>query len=199
MLDMVQAYHNSPIIPAHKKYLAVSWQNEIYVQHNAVKGLSSVGGIQGTPADACIEILHAYGISPVFKWVDDFVNFRSPSILPPQPDLHSFEYSLAAIFKITDPLGIPWHLILKKGQDFGPTFKYLSFIWNLPNCLVSLPIDRCAKVLQKVESLYLQNTAMCFSKRMCIPSWLSTTYCLCLLRCSHFSTGIIALPFQVSK
>src|SRR5882724_2149233 len=65
-LDMVQAYRNSPIIPEHKKYLAVCWQDEIYIQHNAVEGLSSAGGIQGMPADACIKILRANDISPMF-------------------------------------------------------------------------------------------------------------------------------------
>ena len=117
-LDMVQAYRNSPIIPEHKKYLAVCWRDEIYVQHNAVEGLSSAGGIQGTPADTCIEILHANDISPVFKWVNDFVIFRSPS------DHHTtltdrsydydtdctYAYDLTCMMQITDPLGIPWHL-----------------------------------------------------------------------------------------
>jgi len=81
---MVQAYRNSPIIPAHKKYLAVSWHDSIYMQHNAIEGLSSVGGIQGAPADTCIEILCANKITPILKWVDDFVIFRSPSTPPLQ-------------------------------------------------------------------------------------------------------------------
>src|SRR5882724_7010390 len=78
-LDMVQAYRNSPIIPEHKRYLAVCWKDEIYIQHNAVKGLSPAGSIQGVPTNAFIEILCTNNISPVFKWVDDFVIFRSPS------------------------------------------------------------------------------------------------------------------------
>ena len=75
---MIQAYQNSLIIPEHKKYLAVFWWNDIYVKHNAIEGLSSAGSIQGTLADACIKILKANKIEPVFKWVDDFIIFRSP-------------------------------------------------------------------------------------------------------------------------
>ena len=81
-LDMIQAYRNSPIIPTHKMYLAICWHDDIYVQHNAIEGLSSAGSILGTLADACIEILCAHKIQHVCKWVDDFVIFRSPSVLP---------------------------------------------------------------------------------------------------------------------
>jgi len=156
---MVQAYRNSPIIPEHKKYLAVCWQDEIYVQHNAVEGLSSAGGIQGMPADACIEILHANDIGPMFKWVDDFVIFRSPS------DRHAsltdrsyggvsdrtYGYDLTCVMQVTNPLGIPWHPISKKGQDFGPTFKYLSFFWNLSDRSVSLPKEKQCRLLLKID------------------------------------------------
>jgi len=131
-LDMIQAYRNSPIIPAHKKYLAVCWHEEIYVQCNTVKGLASAGGIQGTPADACIEILSAHGIQPVFKWVNDLVIFRSLSNMTLADSHHTYDYDLASVFCITDHLGIPWHPISKKGQDFGCIFKYLGFLWNLP-------------------------------------------------------------------
>src|SRR5882724_9705139 len=149
-LDMVQAYRNSPIIPEHKKYLAVCWQDEIYIQHNAVEGLSSAGSIQGMPANACIEILHANDISPVFKWVNNFVIFRSPSDRHATLTNHSYDcvsdctsaYDLTCMMQITDPLGIPWHPISKKGQDFGLSFKYLGFLWDLTVWTTSLPIDK---------------------------------------------------------
>src|SRR5882724_5373637 len=122
-LDMIQAYRNSPIIPAHKKYLAVCWQDGIYVQHNTIEGLSSEGRIQGTPADTCIEILCTNKITPVFKWVDNFVIFRSPSTSHLLVHQYTYDYDLACMTRITNLLGIPWHLT--KGQDFGPSFKYL--------------------------------------------------------------------------
>src|SRR5882724_13060831 len=149
---MIQAYRNSPIIPAHKKYLAVCWHDSIYIQHNAIEGLSSAGGIQGTPADACIDILWACSILPVFKWVDDFVIFHSPSLpcLPDDPLL--YDYDLNSVFRITDPLGIPWHPISKKGQDFGTTFKYLGFVWDLTARTLSLPTDKCDHSLLKLTT-----------------------------------------------
>ena len=118
-LDMVQAYRNSLIILAHKKYLVVSWNDGIYVQHNAIEGLCLASGIQGTPADACIEILCMNGIHPVFKWVNDFIIFHSPSLLPLPDDVPHYNYDLLSVFHITDQLGIPWHAVTKKGQDFA--------------------------------------------------------------------------------
>src|SRR5882724_7684706 len=158
-LDMVQAYRNSPIIPEHKKYLAVCWWDEIYIQHNAVEGLSSAGSIQGMPADACIEILHANDIGPVFKWVDDFVIFRLPSNCHATLTDHSYDcdsdhtyaYDLTCVMQITDPLSIPWHPISKKGQDFGPSFKYLSFLWNLSDHSIPLPKEKQHRLLLKID------------------------------------------------
>jgi len=73
------------------------------------------------------EILHVHKIEPVFKWVDDFVIFISPSksLLPTRK--YSYDNDLVCVTQIMDPLGIPWNPISNKGQDFGLFFKYLSF------------------------------------------------------------------------
>jgi len=147
---MIQAYRNSPIIPAHKKYMAICWRDNIYIQHNAIEGLASAGGIQGAPADACIEILRVHKISPVFKWVNDFVIFRSPSSSHLPTDQYYYDYDLPCMTKITEPLGIPWHPISKKGQDFGQMFKYLGFHWDLIQWTVSLPDEKHCTALMKL-------------------------------------------------
>jgi len=113
---MIQGYQNSPIIPDRKKYLAICWQDQIYVQHNAIEGLSSAGGIQGFPTDTCIEILRVNNIGPIFNWVDDFTIFRSPSTSLPLMGQHCYDYDLTSFTSMMDPLGIPWHPISKKGQ-----------------------------------------------------------------------------------
>ena len=58
--------------------------------------------------------------------------------------------------KIMDLLGIPWHLISKKGQDFSLTFKYLGFQWDLTLWTVSLSDKKCHRALLKL-SLFLSN------------------------------------------
>ncbi len=97
------------------------WKDLIYVQHVAIEGLATTGGIQGTIADACITLLKWKGIHPVVKWVDNFIFFHSPT--SPQPALGnllstSFPYDLDSILGFMAPLGIPWHPISRKGQDF---------------------------------------------------------------------------------
>src|SRR5882724_4657863 len=144
----------------------------IIVQHNAVEGLSSAGGIQGTPAHACIDILRANDISPVFKWVNDFVIFRSPSDRHPTlighsydyDTDHSYAYDLACMMQITDPLSIPWHPISKKGQDFCLSFKYLGFLWNLADRSVSLPKEKQQKRVLKIN-LFISKP--CMSRKDC--------------------------------
>ena len=43
------------------------WNNHIFVQHVTVEGLATAGSIQGTIADACVELLKWAGIHPVVK------------------------------------------------------------------------------------------------------------------------------------
>ena len=68
-LDIERVYHNSPIMPIHKPYLAVPWKDKIFVGHVAVEGLATTSGIQGTPADRLLDILHFHNIKHVFIWV----------------------------------------------------------------------------------------------------------------------------------
>src|SRR5882724_8189088 len=101
------------------------WQGRIYVQHVAIEGLATVGGIQGMVADACVLILKHHDIGPAMKWVDDFMFFRTPLSLPD----HEFTYNLSDILQVTSPCSIPWHPIKRQGQDFGNSFTYVGFIW----------------------------------------------------------------------
>ena len=122
----------------HKHFLSVMWGKKLYVQHIAIEGLATAGGIQGTIADACVALLKWWGIRLVFKWVDDFIFFCSPSptatttrvLALNAPDIH-FPYDITTILKFTAPLGIPWHPVTQKGQDFGNSFSYVGFFWNV--------------------------------------------------------------------
>ena len=152
-LDIVQAYRCSPIAPLHKIYIAFQWNNGIFVQHNVIEGLAPAGGIQGALADACIAILRHHGISPILKWVDDFVVFRSPcSSTSVTSNEMSYPYDLDSIFCITNPLGIPWHSISKKSQDFASSFTYLSFHWDLVNHTVAIPSKKRLQAVEKLNS-----------------------------------------------
>ena len=76
--------------------------------------------------------------------------FHSPSLPCLPDDLFFYDYDLGSVFNVTDPLGIPWHPISKKGQDFGMTFNHLGFIWDLTAWTVSLPDDKGNQSLLKL-------------------------------------------------
>ena len=154
-LDIAKAYCNSPISPAHKKYLCVYWKDCVYVQHVAVEGLATAGGIQGTMADATVALLKFHAIEPTIKWVDDFIFFWSPCkpVVWPTPPV--FHYDLSSIRNIIEPLGIPWHPITKKGHDFQSSFTYVGFDWDIPSRSVSVSAEKRLRLLSKVLMLLM--------------------------------------------
>jgi len=121
-----------------------------------MEGLSLAGNIQGVPADTFIAIFKANAFGPALKWVDDFVLFRTPSAGHVNEDgitEYVYSYDLSAVMAITDPLGIPWHPIDVKGQDFKSTVSYVGFVWDLEHHSVSLSPKKRLKYLDKVCSL----------------------------------------------
>jgi hypothetical protein len=131
------------------------WEGLIYVEHCAVFGLAPSGGIQGTVADALLDILAADGIAPTLKWVDDFVFFRFPVPGSP-PDQPSFSFDLQSILSISAPLSVPWHPVALKGQDFSSSVSYVGFVWDLHHRTVTLPDRKRIKALRKVSRLLEQ-------------------------------------------
>ena len=151
-LDIAKAYHNSPICPAHKKYLCIYWRDSVYIQHVAVKGLATAGGIQGNVADTTIALLKYHRVEPTIKWVNDFVFFHCP-ILSPTPSVGpSFSFDLSTIYNIMTPLGIPWHPLSKKGHDFQSSFSYVGFEWDISTRSVSHSCEKFLRLLAKVSN-----------------------------------------------
>src|ERR1700731_4874780 len=145
---MVAAYQCFAIIPCHKCYIPIQWGGKIFPDHCTPFGLTTSGNIQGLVADALVDILHCHGILNVVKWVDDFNIFRFPS----QPSKVSFTYDfdLSSLFSITDPLGIHWHSVEKKGHDFASTTEYGGFVWDLPLKRVTVSDQKHRKYKMKV-------------------------------------------------
>ena len=127
------------------------WNTKIYMQHVAIEGLATARGIQGSVADVCIELLKHEGIHPVMKWVNDFVFFRSTILVgestsnPP-----SYAYNLQSIQNFTSPLGIPWHPLSQKGQDFKDHLTYVGFQWDISAHTVSVLEEKKARVSAKL-------------------------------------------------
>jgi hypothetical protein len=110
------------------------WKGKIYVEHCAVFGLATAGGIQGSVADATVAIFTFLSLDFIIKWVDDFCFFRIPigSIMGPdgKPE-YVYQVNLDTILNASIPLGIPWHPTSVKGQGFAFVFEYFGFAWTL--------------------------------------------------------------------
>ncbi|KAK6964766.1 hypothetical protein R3P38DRAFT_2413093, partial [Favolaschia claudopus] len=77
-LDQAHAFRCSAVLPRHKWALPVMWRDSIWPDHTFPFGLCTSGNVQGTVADAFVDILDAHDIGPTPKWVDDFEFFRFP-------------------------------------------------------------------------------------------------------------------------
>jgi hypothetical protein len=152
-LDIQRAYRNSPVLPAHKRYIALHWRDKFYIDHVLPFGLATAGGIQGAVADAVVDILEERGIGPTVKWVDDFNLFREPRNTETNPDgitIYFYSYDLDDIIAITLPLGVPWHSITIKGHIFSFYSEYVGFDWDFDLRTVTLPERKRLKYLSRV-------------------------------------------------
>ncbi|THH17690.1 hypothetical protein EUX98_g9078 [Antrodiella citrinella] len=148
-LDIDSAFRNIPILPAHKKFLVIQHElGEFFIDHVCPFGIASGPGIQGEPMDAVVDIIEAHDIKPNKKWVDDLINFRFPLGVDPASGAYIYAYGLTDIFRVTAPLGVPWHP--KKITDYSHEVVYLGFLWNLETRTVSLPDTKHEKYTNKL-------------------------------------------------
>jgi hypothetical protein len=106
----------------------------------------SAGGVFGRVADAKSAILESKDIGPAKNWVDDFIFFRFPTTLYPNP---TFSYSLTEIYALAKRLGWPWKE--SKTKPFSLEFTYLGFLWSLSTKTVQIPEPKKLRYLVKLD------------------------------------------------
>ena len=146
-LDVDAAFRCCPITPSQQRNFIVCWEDSYFIDHNAPFGATSAGGVFGRVADAKSAILDSVGLGPAKNWVDDFVFFRFPLVPSLEPPI--FSYSLSDIYSVAKRLGWPWKE--SKTRPFAPEFKYLGFIWSLPDKTVQIPESKKLRYLLKLE------------------------------------------------
>jgi len=182
-LDIRSAYCNSPLLPAHKADVASMWCGGIYIDHCAMEGLSSAGNIQGAPTDALIAIFNAKSIPHVLKWVNDFVFFHVPIhdlFSTHSPQHIQYSYGIPTIMSIMTPLGVSWHPVKTKGQDFQSSVTYVGFIWDLDTLSVSLSDKKRTKYLAKIV-IFCIKLMISYLERIPVHPWHAPTHNLCIL------------------
>lgn len=104
-LDIEAAYRSIPILPDHKRFLVVMFNDQLFLDHVLPFGLSPASGLQ-----------------------DDFNIFRSPSASGSflgicDGEVFRYDYDLDHA-KAAISLGVPWHK--EKGQPFRDSVEYLG-------------------------------------------------------------------------
>lgn len=154
VFDVDSAYRNIPIHPSEKAHFCVMWKDEIFIDHCVAFGSASSAGLFGRVADAFVAIIQKMGADKVIKWVDDFVFGRYPR---PLTTLSVFLFDESLVFQTAAYTGLPWSL--PKCSGFGPSFKYLGFLWCLRSRSVTLLDDKRLKFLSKLDALLLAKSA----------------------------------------
>ena len=162
-LDIEATYRGIPILPDHKRFLVVMFEDSLFLDHVLPFGLTPASGLQGEVADAIVDIWDALHVGPTLKWVDDFNLFRSPS---PQGQflgicegkVYHYNYDLEHVKALISHLGVPWHK--EKGQPFRDTVEYIGFLWHIPHKAVSLSEAKHTKYIARL-ALFLSNYQSC--------------------------------------
>lgn len=163
----IEAAYRAPILPDHKCFLVVMFDDELFLDHVLPFGLSPASGLQGEVADAIIDIWDAILIGPSIKWVDDFNLFRSPSpsgrfLGICDGEVYRYDYDLDHAKQVISHLGVPWHK--EKGQPFRDSVEYLGFLWHTPHKTVSLIESKRIKYLARVNAFLASLTSRVFKR-----------------------------------
>jgi hypothetical protein len=129
------------------------WQGVVQAGNNlfAVDLATKFGGKRSgfnfeRPAKAfCLIISKTYPKISLPRWVDDIMPIRYPSNSSP-PYSHSIE--LSSIHDLGVDLGFGF--AKEKSQDFGPTAKYIGFLWCFDTREVQIPEKKRLKYLNAV-------------------------------------------------
>jgi hypothetical protein len=110
-------------------------------------GLHSSPGIFGNIADAMVKILLFHSVDALIKWVNDFIFFQYP--VPSSPLKLHFSYDESIIWSVAEELGWPW--APKKFVPFASSFLYISFLWDIENKRVTLPLSKKTKYIKHLK------------------------------------------------
>jgi hypothetical protein len=146
-IDIEGAFRTIGIIPSE------FWQGVIQAGNNlfAVDLATKFGGKRSgfnfeRPARAfCLIIASTYPNVSLPRWVDDIMPIRYPSDpLPP----YSYSIELSDIYNLGVDLGFGF--AKEKSQDFGPSAKYIGFLWHFDTREVRVPEKKRLKYLNAV-------------------------------------------------
>jgi hypothetical protein len=146
-IDIEGAYRTIGITPSE------FWQGVIQAgdEQFAVDLATKFGGKRGgfnfeRPAKGfCLIITITFSNIILVRWVDDIMPIRTPSnSFPP----YTYSVELSDLYDLGIDLGFGF--AMEKSQDFGPTAKYIGFLWCFDTKEVRVPEEKRVKYLNAV-------------------------------------------------
>ena len=111
------------------------WQGQVYVNWVVMFELPSSAGVFGSIVDMLVVAYKAAGFCSLLKWVNDFFVIHFP---------HQC-WSEQEFMDLTGVFGVPWSS--KKTCPFSTLQQYISFNWDLTNCIAAVPLEKLAQII----------------------------------------------------
>jgi len=100
---------------------------------------------------------------------------------------------IKSILEFTTPLGMPWHPVVAKGQDFTSSVPYVGLLGDLDKHMVSLSCKKCLKYLDKVLAFQSLTTSK-VSHKECMSMHAGDSPTLNL----HLQARLLVFPPSIS-
>ena len=138
-LNVLKFHQWTPIAPTHKLWFIMQNRpGELYMTHMAPFGASGSESSLEEPRDFTVDVWALLKVDPIINWSDDLNIFHFPIAGDGSNESpFTYRYDANQILSLVASLGIPWHPLEKKGQDFSFTTTYTGFNWDIPKLLVS--------------------------------------------------------------
>ena len=158
-IDIRDAYRIIPVHPEDRPFLALSWQDRVYIDCQLPFGLASAPAIFSAVAEALEWILRRRGVRGVLHYLDDF-------LLMGAPGSRECSHALAITFSTCEELGVPLAMDKVEGPVVSLTFLGIRLcssplsvslprqkVAALRGLLRELLSSKCVRNVQMLESL----------------------------------------------
>jgi hypothetical protein len=147
-IDMSNAYYHIPIAEAHKRYLSLAYNDQIYNMNCLPFGLSSAPSIFSKVSNWVASLLRDKGIR-IIVYLDDYLLLNiNPAVLTQQA-----EHAVSLLKELG------WHLNLEKSiLEPRKQIEYLGLIWDSEANLITLPKAKITNISKIINHTLKKHT-----------------------------------------
>ena len=150
-IDIRDAYRIIPVHPEERPFLALSWQDRVYVDCQLQFGLASAPAIFSAVAEALEWILHRKGVRGVLHYLDDFLLMGAPGSC-------ECSHALSITFSTCKELGVS--LVMDKVEGPVASLTFLGIRLCSSPLSVSLLCEKVAALRGLLREL-LSSKCVC--------------------------------------